>query len=79
MNKNRLKDSASPICVLRRTNRSTGMSGAKRVCAGQERGQAVLLDIGAVWCHWCHVIDRESYENPEIGENHQRVFCAGEG
>jgi uncharacterized protein YyaL (SSP411 family) len=26
----------------------------------------VLLDIGAVWCHWCHVIDRESYENPEI-------------
>jgi uncharacterized protein len=19
-----------------------------------------------VWCHWCHVIDRESYENPEI-------------
>ena len=19
----------------------------------------VLLDIGAVWCHWCHVIDRE--------------------
>jgi uncharacterized protein YyaL (SSP411 family) len=29
-------------------------------------GKPVLLDIGAVWCHWCHVIDRESYENPEI-------------
>src|SRR5579859_6656926 len=28
----------------------------------------ILLDIGAVWCHWCHVIDRESYENPEIAE-----------
>src|SRR5690554_5427933 len=28
----------------------------------------VLLDIGAVWCHWCHVIDRESYEDPEIAE-----------
>src|SRR2546427_6467119 len=26
----------------------------------------ILLDIGAVWCHWCHVIDRESYENPEM-------------
>jgi uncharacterized protein YyaL (SSP411 family) len=26
----------------------------------------ILLDIGAVWCHWCHVIDRESYENEEI-------------
>jgi uncharacterized protein len=28
----------------------------------------ILLDIGAVWCHWCHVIDRESYENVEIAE-----------
>lgn len=26
----------------------------------------ILLDVGAVWCHWCHVIDRESYENAEI-------------
>jgi len=25
----------------------------------------ILLDIGAVWCHWCHVMDRESYEDPE--------------
>lgn len=26
----------------------------------------ILLDIGAVWCHWCHVMDRESYENAEL-------------
>jgi uncharacterized protein len=26
----------------------------------------VLLDIGAVWCHWCHVMDGESYENPDL-------------
>jgi len=26
----------------------------------------ILLDIGAVWCHWCHVMDRESYEDAEI-------------
>ncbi len=25
----------------------------------------ILLDIGAVWCHWCHVMDRESYEHPQ--------------
>ena len=31
-----------------------------------ERGKPVLLDIGAVWCHWCHVMDRESYEDPEV-------------
>ncbi|MCP4723715.1 MAG: thioredoxin domain-containing protein [bacterium] len=28
----------------------------------------VLLDIGAVWCHWCHVMDRESYENRETAD-----------
>jgi uncharacterized protein YyaL (SSP411 family) len=28
----------------------------------------VLLDIGAVWCHWCHVMDRESYENPQTAQ-----------
>jgi uncharacterized protein YyaL (SSP411 family) len=32
----------------------------------QEEDKPILLDIGAVWCHWCHVMDRESYENPEI-------------
>ncbi len=26
----------------------------------------ILLDIGAVWCHWCHVMDRESYEDPTL-------------
>ncbi len=25
----------------------------------------ILMDIGAVWCHWCHVMDRESYEDPD--------------
>jgi len=33
----------------------------------------VLLDIGAVWCHWCHVMDGESYEDAataEILNNH---------
>jgi uncharacterized protein len=26
----------------------------------------VLLDIGAVWCHWCHVMDHESYEDDDL-------------
>jgi uncharacterized protein YyaL (SSP411 family) len=36
----------------------------------------ILLDIGAVWCHWCHVMDRESYENPEIGRLINSLFVA---
>ena len=26
----------------------------------------ILLDIGAIWCHWCHVMDEETYSNPEV-------------
>src|SRR5260370_1409375 len=36
----------------------------------------ILLDIGAVWCHWCHVIDRESYENSTISKIINEHFVA---
>ena len=32
----------------------------------KELDRPILLDIGATWCHWCHVIDRESYEDPDL-------------
>ncbi|MFP3195256.1 MAG: thioredoxin domain-containing protein [Caldivirga sp.] len=33
--------------------------------AGRE-DKPVLLDIGASWCHWCHVMDEETYGDPEV-------------
>jgi hypothetical protein len=36
--------------------------------AARAQDRPVLLDIGAVWCHWCHVMDGESYENPALAE-----------
>src|SRR5207247_4076000 len=32
----------------------------------KELDRPILLDIGATWRHWCHVIDRESYEDPDL-------------
>ncbi len=64
---NRLKNSASPY--LRSAAHQPidwhewGIEAFERARA---EGKPILLDIGAVWCHWCHVIDSESYENPEI-------------
>jgi len=26
----------------------------------------VLLDLEAVWCHWCHVMDAETYKDPAV-------------
>ena len=40
--------------------------GPEAFTAAQSANKPVLLDIGAVWCHWCHVMDGESYENPEL-------------
>jgi uncharacterized protein YyaL (SSP411 family) len=39
--------------------------GEAAFARAQAEDKPILLDIGAVWCHWCHVMDRESYENPE--------------
>jgi hypothetical protein len=42
----------------------------------KRENKPVLLDIGAVWCHWCHVMDRESYENPETAAVLNEHFVA---
>ncbi len=26
----------------------------------------VVLDLEAIWCHWCHVMEEETYSNPQI-------------
>jgi uncharacterized protein YyaL (SSP411 family) len=69
MSENRLKDSASPYL------RSAAHQpidwhewGEGAFSRAKSEDKPVLLDIGAVWCHWCHVIDRESYENPDIAK-----------
>ncbi|MGB6158439.1 MAG: DUF255 domain-containing protein, partial [Acidobacteriaceae bacterium] len=36
----------------------------------------ILLDVGAVWCHWCHVMDRESYEDPTLATTVNEHFVA---
>ncbi len=28
----------------------------------------ILLDIGASWCHWCHVMDEGTYADAEVAE-----------
>jgi uncharacterized protein len=42
----------------------------------KRENKPILLDIGAVWCHWCHVMDRESYDDPEIAQVVNERFVA---
>lgn len=42
--------------------------GEEAFARARAEGRPILLDIGAVWCHWCHVMDSESYEDEETAE-----------
>jgi len=74
---NRLKDSASPY--LRSAAHQPvdwhewGEEAFEKARAAEK---PILLDIGAVWCHWCHVIDRESYDNPDIAAMINQLYIA---
>jgi uncharacterized protein YyaL (SSP411 family) len=42
----------------------------------KRENKPILLDIGAVWCHWCHVMDRESYDDPMVAHVINERFIA---
>ncbi len=50
--------------------------GEEAFAKAQRENKPILLDIGAVWCHWCHVMDRESYESAETAGIINQQFIA---
>jgi uncharacterized protein YyaL (SSP411 family) len=34
----------------------------------EKENKPIFLSTGAVWCHWCHVMAKECFENEEIAE-----------
>ena len=69
MTENRLKDSTSPYLRSAAHQPINWFEwGDDAFGHAKNQDKPILLDIGAVWCHWCHVIDRESYENPAIAK-----------
>src|SRR6266700_89308 len=50
--------------------------GEEAFATAKRENKPILLDIGAVWCHWCHVMDRESYDDPEIAQLVNERFVA---
>ena len=74
---NRLANSASPY-LRSAANQPVEWHewGPEAFARARTDDKPILLDIGAVWCHWCHVIDRESYEDPELAALINRLFVA---
>lgn len=36
----------------------------------------VLLNLEAVWCHWCHVMAKETYSNPKVADYIKQHYIA---
>ncbi len=34
----------------------------------KEENRFVILDLKAVWCHWCHVMEETTYQDPKVLE-----------
>ena len=34
----------------------------------------VILDLEAVWCHWCHVMEKTTYADPQVAELMQSKY-----
>jgi uncharacterized protein YyaL (SSP411 family) len=50
--------------------------GEDAFAKAEAEDKPILLDIGAVWCHWCHVMDRESYEDAATAKVINEHFVA---
>jgi uncharacterized protein YyaL (SSP411 family) len=50
--------------------------GEQAFASAKRENKPILLDIGAVWCHWCHVMDRESYDDPQVAKIVNERFVA---
>jgi uncharacterized protein len=42
----------------------------------RSEGRPVLLSVGYSTCHWCHVMEEESFEDPEIADFLNRHYVA---
>ena len=64
---NRLADETS-LYLLQHANNPVDWYpwGEEAFTAARRRDVPILLSIGYSSCHWCHVMERESFENPAI-------------
>lgn len=48
--------------------------GEEAFQAAKDQDKPIFLSIGYATCHWCHVMERESFENVEVAQLMNQVF-----
>ncbi|NRA35858.1 MAG: DUF255 domain-containing protein [Polyangiaceae bacterium] len=65
--RNRLAGETSPYLLQHASNPVDWFPwGPEALNRAEELDRPILLSIGYAACHWCHVMERESFENDEI-------------
>jgi uncharacterized protein YyaL (SSP411 family) len=63
---NKLAQESSPYLLQHKDNPVDWYPwGEEALALARERDVPILLSIGYSACHWCHVMERESFEDPE--------------
>src|ERR671920_477833 len=63
---NRLADETSPYLLQHKDNPVDWFPwGEEALARARDEDRPILLSIGYSACHWCHVMERESFEDPE--------------
>ena len=72
---NALANETSPYLLQHANNPVDWMPwGEKAFAKAKKEDKLVLVSIGYSTCHWCHVMERESFENEEIAAVMNRNF-----
>lgn len=74
---NRLAQEPSPYLLQHANNPVDWYPwGDEAFTLARERDQPIFLSIGYSTCHWCHVMEHESFENHEIAEQLNARFVS---
>ena len=72
---NRLAGSASPYLLQHAHNPVDWYPwGEEALARARAEDRPILLSVGYAACHWCHVMERESFEDPETAAEMNRDF-----
>lgn len=74
---NELKNNASPYLALHGDDPVNWMSWNKATLEqANKENKIILVSVGYFSCHWCHVMQRESYQNQEIAALLNKAYIA---
>ncbi len=74
---NRLINETSPYLLQHANNPVDWFAwGPEALERAEAEDKPILLSVGYSACHWCHVMERESFENPQIADIMNEYFIS---